>query len=194
MSRMRSRSPAVGSRRRLRPRIGALEDRRVPATFIVTTPAESGAGSLRQAILDSNGTAGPNTIAFHLDPQDATIRPASPLPAVTVPVTIDGTTQPGFDPSSPTIVVEIDGGATSSGDGLVISAGDSKVLGLAIVGFRGAGIHLMGVGGDEVRTDFVGLAPDGFSGLGNNLDGIRHYLTAYLPSRSVFPAIPPGSA
>ena len=35
------------------------------ATFTVTNTADTGAGSLRQAILDANANAGPDTIAFH---------------------------------------------------------------------------------------------------------------------------------
>src|SRR5262249_25268659 len=42
----------------------ALEDRAVPATFLVSNDHDAGAGSLRQAILDSNATAGPNQIRF----------------------------------------------------------------------------------------------------------------------------------
>ena len=34
------------------------------ATFNVTTTADAGAGSLRQAILDANAAAGPDTITF----------------------------------------------------------------------------------------------------------------------------------
>src|SRR5262249_12764277 len=42
----------------------ALEGRIAPATFTVSTTADSGAGSLRQAILDSNAAAGADTIVF----------------------------------------------------------------------------------------------------------------------------------
>ncbi len=38
----------------------------VAATFTVTTAADSGAGSLRQAILDANANAGADTIAFDI--------------------------------------------------------------------------------------------------------------------------------
>ena len=39
-------------------RFDRLEDRSVPAVFTVSTTADAGAGSLRQAILDSNAAAG----------------------------------------------------------------------------------------------------------------------------------------
>ena len=44
------------------PQLLALEDRTVPSTFKVTNLADSGLGSLRQAILDANAHAGADTI------------------------------------------------------------------------------------------------------------------------------------
>src|SRR5262245_31311562 len=67
------------------------------ATFTVLNTSDSGAGSLRQAIIDANNTPGADVISFSI-PGTApyTISPASPLPSITDPVTIDGTTQPNF--------------------------------------------------------------------------------------------------
>src|SRR4051794_34095268 len=65
-------------------RTDMLEDRTLPANFVVTSLADSGLGSLRQAITDANNHA--NSVA---DPTDAiqftvagTISVASPLPAL----------------------------------------------------------------------------------------------------------------
>src|SRR5260370_1251680 len=44
--------------------IEVLEDRTLPSTFTVLNLADSGAGSLRQAVLDANAHAGPNVIGF----------------------------------------------------------------------------------------------------------------------------------
>jgi hypothetical protein len=74
------------------------------ATFTVTNTADTGAGSLRQAITDANTAgAGPHTIAFNIPSTSLTgsfgskravIALATPLPAIAVAgVTIDGTTQ-----------------------------------------------------------------------------------------------------
>jgi hypothetical protein len=51
---------------RYRPFVEALEERALPSLYVVTNASDSGAGSLRQAILDSNANAanGPNLIAF----------------------------------------------------------------------------------------------------------------------------------
>ena len=67
------------------------------ATFTVTSTADSGAGSLRQAILDANAAAGADLIDFNVGGGGAqTIVLASVLPTITDALTIDGTTQPGF--------------------------------------------------------------------------------------------------
>ena len=44
-----------------------LEDRRVLSTFTVTNIADTGAGSLRQAIIDANTNVGPDTIEFNIE-------------------------------------------------------------------------------------------------------------------------------
>jgi len=71
----------------------------VAATFTVTNTADTGAGSLRQAITDANGATGPHTIGFNIPGAGVhTIAPATDLPAIVVVegLTIDGTLQPGY--------------------------------------------------------------------------------------------------
>src|SRR5262249_35367033 len=46
------------------PRLEELEDQSLPSTFTVLNLADSGAGSLRQALLDANASAGADTITF----------------------------------------------------------------------------------------------------------------------------------
>src|SRR5262249_57663174 len=46
------------------PRLEALEDRTVPSTFLVENLADSGPGSLRQAVLDANAQPGTDQIFF----------------------------------------------------------------------------------------------------------------------------------
>ncbi|HEX8203448.1 MAG TPA: hypothetical protein VF590_23430, partial [Isosphaeraceae bacterium] len=99
---MRSRRPGPrrpGPRAGLRPcppRLEALEDRRLLATFVVDNPGDIGLGSLRQAIVDANATPGADSIIFAL-PNTSTVTLTSvtgALPRITDQVTIDGTTQP----------------------------------------------------------------------------------------------------
>src|SRR5579885_2666223 len=66
------------------------------STITVTNTNDSGPGSLRQAILDANASPGTQTIAFNIPGTGVhTISPASALPGITDPVTIDGYTQTG---------------------------------------------------------------------------------------------------
>lgn len=55
---------ALRIRLRQAPRLLALEDRTVPSTFMVSNTADSGIGSLRQAIDDANKAGGADTISF----------------------------------------------------------------------------------------------------------------------------------
>ena len=77
-----------------------LEPRVLLAVFTVTTTADDGPGSLRQAILDANAVANadPDQIQFNIAGVGVRhIALLSPLPVVPLsdhPVTIDGSTQP----------------------------------------------------------------------------------------------------
>jgi hypothetical protein len=74
-------------RRPFVPRLHVLEDRTVLTTFSVTTLADSGAGSLRQAILDANATPGDDTITFAVT---GTINLASALPDLSSNIDVQG--------------------------------------------------------------------------------------------------------
>ena len=76
-----------------------VTDRLFAATFTVISNADSGPGTLRQALLDAaaNGTATMDYIYFNLPgftQADVTINLQSQLPDVTANIVIDGTTQP----------------------------------------------------------------------------------------------------
>lgn len=67
---------------------------RAAATFTVTNTNDSGAGSLRQAILGANATPGADAIRFAIPGSGVKIiSPASTLPTITEAVTVDGYTQ-----------------------------------------------------------------------------------------------------
>src|SRR5262245_31686481 len=54
-------------RRAFTPRLELLEDRSLPSTFSVLNTADSGLGSLRQAVLDANDNPGLDVIEFAPD-------------------------------------------------------------------------------------------------------------------------------
>jgi hypothetical protein len=126
------------------------------ANFPVTNTADSGPGSLRQAILAANANTGIDTISFAIPGAGVhTIHPASDLPAITDTVVLDGTTQPGF---SGTPLIELTGNGGSS-VGLSYSANQSVLTGLAINGWY-VGVTLSG-NGNVVTGNFVGTVAAG---------------------------------
>ena len=121
-----------------------LEPRTLLATFVVTTLADAGTGSLREAIELANLSTTADVVQFNVPSSDLyqTVRPQSPLPQVVAPLTIDGTTQPGYTGSP---VVELDGTDAGLGtNGLVIAAPQCVVRGLAINRFAGHGVLVAG--------------------------------------------------
>jgi FG-GAP-like repeat len=138
---------------------------------VVTTTADSGPGSLRQAILDANAFIGPaNTIDFAIPGFGVqTIAPLSSLPAISSQVLIDGESQPGYSGSP---LMAIDGSQAGGGDGLTITGWGVSVRGLDITNFsNGAGIHLTGTGatGAWIYGDFLGTDPTGTKAMPNRV-------------------------
>src|SRR4051812_27132403 len=77
-------------------RAEAFEPRVLCSVFTVTTTADGGPGSLRQAVLDANAASGADEIHFDIAGRGMhVIAPLSTLPEVRESVTIEGTTQPG---------------------------------------------------------------------------------------------------
>ncbi len=146
------------------------------ATFTVTNTADSGAGSLRQAILDANANPGADTIAFNVTGSGVhTIAPLSTM-IITDAVTIDGFTQAGSSPNTLLVgndaayMVEIDAGGTAGNVFNVFTSG-ATIRGLLIN--RSAGTtfsinlgnddnHVIGnwIGTDVTGTQYLGT---GFS-------------------------------
>ncbi len=135
--------------------------------------------TLRAAIQEANASAPVDAIHFNIPttepgygaiPLRYTIGPASALPAVTAPVTLDGATQPDF-PGTP--IIEIDGiGAGGTVDGLSISAGGSSVRGLVINRFTRHGIAVTGSDGNTLAGNYIGLDVAGVLDRGNGGDGV----------------------
>jgi len=151
--------------------LGVLVAPSKAATFIVSTTADSGAGSLRQAILDANGSPGLDQITFSLPGPSFRIQPTTDMPSITDPVVIDGTTQPGY---AGTPIIELSGTSAGGGaSGLYISAGDSTVRGLIINRFAQIGLHLDVLGNNVIEGNIIGTDEAGTASIGNGTYGIR---------------------
>jgi S-layer homology domain len=144
-------------------------------TYTVTSTADTGPGSLRQAILDANASPGVDTIAFNIVGSGVhTIVPATPLTPITEAVTVDGYTQPGSSANTNAVglglntVLRIEiAGTGTTGNGLVVEAINVTIRGLAINRFS-----LDQVSGSfaELHSNlvvegcFLGSSPDGLLG------------------------------
>lgn len=147
------------------------------ATFTVTNTFDSGAGSLRQAILDANANgATPHTIVFNIPASDPgfdgsvfTIKPLSPLPEVRGGITIDGATQTAFSGDTNAFGPEVvlNGSMLSSGPGIVISGDNGGVKHLVVNGFPGSGLALSRLpfdstpSGNQLLNNYIGTDPTG---------------------------------
>jgi CSLREA domain-containing protein len=134
--------------------------------------------TLRETLQEANATAAADTINFRIAGMNVgvkTISPATPLPIIRRPVTIDGytqegasensLTQPGQTNASPRI--ELDGTNAGSSPGLEIRASNVVVKGLVINRSSGSGIFLAGGTGHKVEGNFIGTDPSGIVEEGN---------------------------
>ena len=135
------------------------------ATYTVTNTNESGAGSLRQAILDANANAGADTISFSLGSTGQAISLTNALPTITEQITLDGWTQSGYS-GVPTVIIDGNG---LIGDGLVLTstADNSIIRGLVIRDFTGDGIQIdSGSTGNTIAGNYIGSFGVGGTDLG----------------------------
>src|SRR6266404_498351 len=140
-------------------------------TLTVSNTNDSGAGSLRQAILDANNTNGLDTIVFQIPGSGVqTITPATALPVITDPVVIDGTTQPGF---SGLPLIELNGNGAANAGLRLAAVGSSTVRGLAINRFGGDGINVAGSGTSFILGNFIGTDATGMIARGNGQEGVN---------------------
>jgi len=144
----------------------------VGAAYVVTNTADSGAGSLRQAILNANATTSADSVIFNIPGAGLhTISLASALPALTAAggaIYIDGSTQPGYNGVP---LVEVDGGPAAVATGLNVLAPQSAIRGLMVNGFVQDGITLNS-SGNIVIGNWLGVAPSGTAAKPNGV-GVR---------------------
>jgi titin len=148
---------------------GLLPGAASASTYSVTSTADAGPGTLRQAIVDANSHPGADAVRFNLPgPGLQTIAITSAaLPAVSQTVVINGRSQPGF---AGTPLVRVDNASGQQLDGLRIAAGGSEVLGLELTRFAVA-VRLAG-DANRVQGNLIGTNAAGDAGLGN-ATGVR---------------------
>jgi hypothetical protein len=172
-----------------------LESRLVLSVFTVTNTSDSGAGSLRQAILDANASGEPAEIVFAIpttdpnfmdvdaarpggdvDPDAFVIRPLSTLPSLNdsaFGISINGRTQTAFggdaNPFGPEIVLD---GSLGGSNGLELLTSNNTVYGLAIQRFANNGILIVTGGGNAIAGNYIGVDATGSVALGNAGNGI----------------------
>jgi len=147
-----------------------MEDRAVPAVYVVTNNADSGAGSLRDCLTLANTMPGADTIKFNIGSGPQSIALASALPDVSDAVTIDATTQPGYAGNP---IIELNGvNAGSSAQGFKITSGLVTLKGLIINRFAQQGIWLYGGGSNTIKNCWIGVNSSGSAAAANASDGI----------------------
>jgi hypothetical protein len=156
---------------------------------VVSSPSDSGTGSMRDAMNCADATPGLNTISFNIAGSGVqTITLATALPAITDPVIIDGYTQPGamantnaIDDRDPakrglngTLLIQLSGpaGGTPAISGLNITGSGNTVRGLVINGFANNGIAINGGDNNVVVGNYIGTDPTGMAAIGNGKWGV----------------------
>lgn len=141
--------------------------------FTVTSSADAGPGTLRQAILDANARPGADEVHFALPGNAGPILIDADLPAITGTLAVDGTTQPGYAGRP---VVEVLSQAGVAGFDFSGAAPDSLLRGLAVGGFA-TGVSVsapnMLVAGNYVGLRAGGAAFPNGTGLRVAAPGVR---------------------
>lgn len=162
-----------------------------------------------------SGSGAPTTIAFAIGGGGVqTIDIGSRLPAITVPVVLDGLSQPGANCSSwpPTLTIQISSPSNGAYNGLTLNPGSdgSIVRGLVINGFENntgyagnfnAAINIYASNGNTIECNFLGTDASGstnranlrgvdINGASNNVIGsngtARGYVSRNLISGNLF--------
>lgn len=161
----------------------------MPAQILVTTTADSGAGSLREAIIQSNASVGVvDQIYFNIAGGIQTITLQSVLPKITDQVTIDGYDQGDLitpaNSASPNTLgtgkgtnanlsVQITAASSVVSVGLDVAASGTVIRGLSIYGFSAVGIVTeSGATGVTVTGNFIGVRANGDVPANKNLIGV----------------------
>ena len=119
----------------------------IPPLLTVSNTADSGAGSLRQALLDANASSGsPHTIQFQLPSGSQTITLLSPLPTASDPVTLS------LDATQNVTLIPAAGAVWTDNQTLAISRAGTISMGS---GIEGTGDLSISAGGSLIATHII---------------------------------------
>jgi hypothetical protein len=149
----------------------------VTAPITVTTTADSGAGSLRNAIASANASCASGLqIRFSLGTGGPfTIQPSTPLPPITCAgLVVDGFSQAGASANTqvgPTgdnanLQLILNGTGCTTCNGFTIAANNVTIKGFAIHSFQAAGIEV-GASGASITGNYIGTDPGGTTAFAN---------------------------
>jgi hypothetical protein len=140
--------------------------------------------TLRSAIQASNRIVGEDDVAFDIPGSPPFfIIPASSLPTITGDISIDGSTQPGYNPESQHAIQLLGTGAGSGANGFTVTADRVSFRALYISQFNGNGVNANG----ELLT-LIDITSNS-----NKQSGIRSIGDVTLEGTSVFNGNGPGS-
>lgn len=133
-------------------------------THVVTSTADTGPGSLREAIELANASSTRDIIHFSIAGTGPhTIQLLSSLPSIIQPVALDATTQAGYSPETPQVVID-GNGTIFRGLSLEEQASGSIIKGFVFGGFNtpeGSAIYAEVSGGHTIQGNFIGIAANG---------------------------------
>jgi hypothetical protein len=188
-----SQSTGIGTQTRLQRRrsdqflpraiLERLEERCLLSTIVVTSNADSGAGSLRAALA---AAVSGDTVDFNISGSGVqTIALASPLPAITQAITIDGYSQPGASANTngpgladnATIRIQIDatnGFVAFDGGTIKLGTNNATVRGLSLINNpHSNGVYVEPTfTGNIIAGNFIGMQADGVTKAGNVGSGV----------------------
>lgn len=139
-------------------------DAALAATFVVTSTADSGANTLRQAITDALGAPNPpHVLQFNIAGDGPhTILPLSTFPSITTPLTIDGFSQPGATPNTLAVgndavyKIVLDGSSMPNLASMFQLTGAANTIrGFVFSNQKGIAVDISG-GGNVVSGNFIG--------------------------------------
>ncbi len=178
---------------RFLPRVEGLEDRTTPSVLTVTTLADDGAGSLRQAVRDANADAAPDVIRFAPNLSGTIALRTGELDVLhDVAINGPGAGRLAVSGSNLSRVVHVEPGAAVSLSGLTITGGNAVKFGGGILN-EGA-LTLTGVNVTGNTASQASAADELFGGAGISNSGTLTIRLSQIAHNTLVGTDPPAAA